>query len=413
MKDYQKRSLRYFLNFVTGAGTKKVLYLTLPQEVPDIQKEQEQAFLTEAAQFFQTRQIQLETFPLSELQSMWDDACYDGILLRYVLYLQRLQPMDERKTLAVLGRHLTPEGRIFILEHNRLGVRTLAGDRFDGTGKEQGLLYSELSAAASYAGLHADFYFPHPYMEGIDYLFSEERLPEEERLAISLEDETPRMELNDERMLLSAAAKGGVFSRMANQILCVAGKQEEEERLLFREYPRHRKEWCSLVRSEYRTGEGKRLIVRQAESGRGQEHAKQIVTSYINMDTLYKGYTLQIAPCRMEKNRILSVQPTGESLESLLDEAIDREWMEGYFRWIKQLMDIMTTPVQIAILDGSAARKKLFSEDPRFVEYFGGLTPEEDALFDKEPVLPFTPSAAVLGISICRIAAGSCMNMNG
>ena len=161
MKDYQKRGLRYFLNFITGAETKKVLILTLPEDVPEIQQENEQAFLAEAASFFKERQIEQETFPLQDLQSMWDDRYYDCILLRYVLYLQRTRPMDERKTLAILGRHLTPAGRMYVLEHNRLGVRTLAGDRFDGTGKEQGLLYSELSAAVSYAGLHAVFYFPH------------------------------------------------------------------------------------------------------------------------------------------------------------------------------------------------------------------------------------------------------------
>ena len=373
------------------------MILTLPEEVPPIQRDNEQVFLEEAGAFFEARRIELETFPLRELQSMWDDKYYDCILLRYALYLQRGRPMDERKTLAVLGRHLTADGRLYVLEHNRLGMRALAGDRFDGTGKEAGLVYNELMTAASYAGLHAGFYFPHPFMEGMDYLFSEDRPPGGEKLALSLEENTPRLELFDEGELLEAAAAAGTFPRMANQLLCVAAKQEETARLLFCEYPLRRKEWCAVVRSEYRMADGQIAIVRRAETEAGTEHVKQIMTAYMNMDTLYKGYTLQIAPCRLEQMRILSMQPVGKSLEALLDEAIDREWKEGFFRWIDQLFDIMTTPVRIAVLDGSAKRQKLFSQDSRFVEWFGELSPQEDALFDEDPVLPYTPVCCRFG----------------
>lgn len=238
MKDYQKERLANLLNFITVKKGGKLLVVTLAKDdaltsVAELEREKE--FLIEAKSHFSARGVQAERQPIDGLQSMWDDKMYDTILLRYVLFHQRNCPMNEKKCLRLLGRHLTQDGKIYVLERNRLGLDVLAGDRFDGTGKERGLLRSELIEAFRYAGLSATFYYPYPCAEDMEYLFSDRRLPQDEVLGTAAYEGAPRLEFFNAAQAASEAAAESIYPSVAGAFLCVARRQADGVAVFFQQ----------------------------------------------------------------------------------------------------------------------------------------------------------------------------------
>ena len=147
MKAYQKTQLQKFFLLLGKQKNEKMLIVTCPgKRASLVESNRERDFLVEARAYFADG-AEIETWPVDELAYLRDDKIYDLILLRYVLFHQVKFPMDEKKSLKILARHLSPWGRIVVLENNRMGLKTLAGDRYDGTGKERGLLKSELRSA--------------------------------------------------------------------------------------------------------------------------------------------------------------------------------------------------------------------------------------------------------------------------
>ena len=387
MKDYQKERLSHFLNFITVKKDEKLLIVTVAGEDASTSAEEverEKEFLAEAKAHFSAHGVQAERLPIDKLQSMWDDKMYDIILLRYVLFHQRNCPMNEKKCLRLLGRHLTDGGKMIVLEHNRLGLDILAGDRFDGTGKERGLLRSELAEAFRYAGLSATFYYPYPCVEDMEYLFSDRRLPRDERLGTAAYEGVPRLEFFDAARAASEAAAENIYPSVADQFLCVARRNERMDNLVFRRYSVRRDKRFRMIESVNETAEGRRMIACEPAGEAAAAHVKGIYINFSKLEELYKGYTLQITPCLFENGRAVRLQSDGETLEQQLDDAVEREAVEEFFGLIQRMSDILTAPTRIL----QTGKQSAFSAEPRFARMFGELLGKEEDLLAKETVLP-------------------------
>ncbi len=416
MKDYQKERLANFLNFITVKKGGKLLVVTLAKEdasVSGAEMEREKEFLAEAKSHFAAHGVQTERLPIDGLQSMWDDKMYDTILLRYVLFHQRNCPMNEKKCLGLLGRHLTQDGKMYALEHNRLGLDILAGDRFDGMGKERGMLRSELAEAFCYAGLSAVFYYPYPCAEDMEYLFSDRRLPQDEVLGTAAYEGIPRMEFFDAAKAASEAGAESIYPSVADSFLCVARQKANEaaaiqknisakeppetdknataggraDSLVFRHYDVRCDKRFRTIRSVNETATGRRTITCEAAGDAAASHVKEIYANYSRLEELYKGYTLQIAPCVFEQGRAVRMQFDGETLEQQLDDAVEREAVEEFFGLLQRMSDILTAPTRILMTE---KRHKPFSEEPRFARMFGELLGKDEELLAKEMVLPLS-----------------------
>lgn len=256
MKDYQKERLNNLLNFITVKRGGKLLIVTLAKDDTSTslaELEREKEFLVEAKSHFSARGMQAERQPIDGLQSMWDDKMYDTILLRYVLFHQRNCPMNEKKCLRLLGRHLTENGKIYVLEHNRLGLDVLAGDRFDGMGKERGLLRSELAEAFRYAGLSATFYYPYPCAEDMEYLFSDRRLPQDEVLGTAAYEGVPRLEFFNAAQAASEVAAESIYPSVVDSFLCVVRRDGGVDSLASHHYAERRDKRFQTTKSANET----------------------------------------------------------------------------------------------------------------------------------------------------------------
>ena len=392
MKSYQKDRLSHLLELFSVKSGTSLLIVTLPQHAAPAQRESEVEFLSEARSLFSEKKITVETYPIDKLQSMWDDRMYDTIILRYVLYYRRGKPMDERKSLGLLARHLNADGTIYILENNRMGVRTLAGDRFDGLDKDKGLIRQELIRAFEYAGLFPMVYYPHPFAEELSFLFSDERLPQKERLLVSVREGTGRVAFFDEASVMSSAVREGLFPSMANQFFCVLKKhQDDKSVLVYRRYDIRRDKKFATITDVMQAKDGTRTLIRRAASPSSAAHVLRVYDNYQRLSELYKGYTLQIAPSVCDMDRVAMRLSDRTTLEELLDETIDRQANEEFFGLIQRTYDILTSPTRILTDDGRRKQREAFSEDAGFVRAFGSFYGREEELFLDDRVLPLSP----------------------
>ncbi len=396
MKAWQKTQLNKFFWFLDVRPGEKLLFITCPGKEASLQEvNREREFLVEARAFFGE---EIKTCPVDEVPYIWDDERFDLILLRYVLFHCKDHPLDEKKCLGVLGRHLSETGRLVVVENNRIGLKTLAGDRYDGTGKDAALTRSELLDAFTYAGLFCKLYYPYPLTENINYIFTDAGLAFFGKPSPAVLEGVPRAMLFDEGEAARLAAKEGAYGPLANQFLCIGQKRPHKElpALVFRQYFDKRKEAFRLTKSLYEAvGTGQqdnkhtKLSVWESIGEAASAHLKEVQSNCLRLDSLYKGYTLQIADCRYEKNRLLFERPSGRSLSELLSDTLERELLDEVLRLVGQLSDILTTPARLSILDGEK-RGAAFSDDTAFAEMFGSLSEEEEALLKDEIILPLS-----------------------
>ena len=388
LKDYQKERLTDLLRLIDQPKATGLLVITLPEDANLRQQTDQKEFLGELEAFYSTRDITIEEFSIASLQSMWDDRYYDIILLRYVLWKQRNSAMNPGRVLRLLARHLTPGGRIIILENNGMGIRSLTGDRYDGLEKASGMRRREVLDAVSFAGLYASFYYPHPYAEDMEYLFSDERLPQGERLCISVREGEPRIEFYPEEELAAGVVSEGLFPSMAAQFFCIATKDKIRQALLYKHYVTHRDKRFVLTKSLYSTNSGRASFVYEPSSDVAGAFIKSIFDNYQKLVDTYKGYTLQITPCSYDDGKVIALVPDGVSFEELLDKTLRDEDKDGFLQLIRRLSDILTAPTR---LDEAARGGVRFSDEPRFIRAFGEFFGSEEELFADEPALPVSP----------------------
>ena len=400
MKAYQKTQLYKFLSFLDVQKDERLLVCTIPKDASIAEGSRERDFLAEARAFFSLKE-EIETCAIDEVASLWDDRLYDVILLRYVLFHRRGFPMDEKKTMGSLARHLAPGGRIVAVEQNRLGLNVLAGDRYDDRAKDKGLLKSELLSAFSYAGLDARIYYPHPLSETMEYIFTDKMGPTDEPLYPAVWEGDPRAGLFDEGNVAAMAAKEGAFFALSNQFICVAGRGEPSEKkngisLIYRRYLDTRREDFRIAKSLYEIAGSDanttRVWVLEPVGEASSVHVKGMMENYLRLDSVYKGYTLQIASCSYEKNRLILGRTEGRSLAECLDEALEREFVEECIRFVGQLSDILSTPSRIDVLAGKK-REFEFSANEDFNRIFGPLNRNEEEVLSGEFSLPLSPVA--------------------
>lgn len=388
MKDYQRERLEDLLRFIDRSEAERFLVITLPDNLNEIIKNNQKEFLKELRSFYSVRKMQIDEYPIDALQSMWDDRYYDIILLRYVLWTQRKSAVDPGRVLRILSRHLTPGGRIVVLENNGIGIRTLAGDRYDGMYKEKGLRRSELCRAVSFAGLYVSFYYPHPYSEDMEYLFSDARLPAGERLGLSVRETEARMEFYPEEQLALSVAEEKLFPSMANQFLCFITASDIPQALLYRQYLTHRDRRLAVTKSLFRTAGGRLSYVYEPVSDAAAPFVKSIYDNFQKLQSLYKGYTLQISPCAYDSGRLIALVEQESSLEEQLDEALREEDTDRFIQLIHRLSDIMTAPTRIASPELKGGVR--FSGDPGFIRIFGDFFGNEEDMLRDELILPIS-----------------------
>lgn len=299
--------------------------------------------------------VKFDKIEAKNLSTLWDDKIYDTIIMADVLCNYRGKAMNEVKVLKLLTRHLDPDGRIYVLEHNRIT-----------TGK--GFVRQELLRACDEASLNTTFYYPYPSEKSMDYVFSDSRGPRGE--------------------VMEAAVAEGIFPSLAPRYFVCIKKTDEPEHLLFKRYAKNRTDSFLVSTGIYRTKKGARFVTREPIGQKSGSHTSKMYDHYVRMAELYNGYTMQVAACdKVEGYDAVRIEyMDGVTLEMLLERTLAKDDYETFSNLFRRMADIITSPIRILTQESRIH----YSGNADFVEYFGTLTPDEEKLLSNELCLPVT-----------------------
>ncbi len=302
------------------------------------------------------------------------DEDYDYIFLIGVFeyaghYIEGGDPF--REELQKIRTHLKPGGRIVIAIENRLGLKYFAGCAEDHTGRYFDSIESyeespSLVRTFSRSGLEQifqnvgmseySFYYPYPDYKFTSVLYSDRHLPHASELSLNIRNfDRDRLLLFDERKAYKGILDENLYPVFANSYEVILGPALPVNYCKFSgdRDPKYRIR--TEIRSEYKepayvgkdtdnentlaaqaaerssermglTGGFGRAVYKYPLGAAAENHVKRMANSYEKLNAKYMGTDLTIAPCRRTwDGGVVFDFIEGRTLESLLDEALDRE----------------------------------------------------------------------------------------
>ncbi len=391
------------IEWISLAGQSKVLLISVSKEsdARDREDDYETTFLEQARFLFENKGAAVEILCADELQSMWDDARYDLIVLNGTLERQKRRHMSEIKVLSLLKRHLLAGGRLIDIEHNRLGISYLSGFPIK---SNRGIMAPDLAPdAAGYTRrqlLHffkeagfdrTDCYYPYDHEYHTRAIYTDAWLPDGREGYISRTDRN-RLKLFDEKDFCRSVVEEGVFAPFSNALLIeaygdMAGKQPPK--LLFAKYSDDRKRCYAIRTSIYAYASGAKAVTKTPLYAEGRKHVENIHNSYNELSKYYKGYSLQIAPCaRMDEGVGFSFIAGKKLTEVIREEAEAKD--ADRVKWLmKRFIDVVTSPARLSILERKKEQIK-YGMNLGFINMFGKLTESEEEILADETYLDIT-----------------------
>lgn len=391
------------VEWIAVAKGAKVLLVTVSRQtdIRDRDDEDESAFLLAARQIFEKRGASVTVCGADELQSLWDDKCYDLILLNGVLERQKNSHMSEVKVLALLARHILPGGRLIAIEHNRMGAAFLAGHPMK---KNRGISEPKLTAEGngytrrqllrlfSDAGYkRTKLYYPYENEYAARAIYTDAWQPDV-REAYCCRPERERIALFDEKRFGELVVEEGAFAPFANAFLAEAYPYlpaKEPPVLQYAKYSDSRKREYALRTSIYAYPSGGRAVTKTPLSDEGFRHVHLLHTTYGKLAEYYKGYSLQIAPCVQIEDGVGFSFLKGKKLADMINEMLDEGDVGRAARLMQRFTDVVMSPAKLSILEKKAKAVR-FGDEEGFVAMFGPLTDFEEECLKGEEYLSIT-----------------------
>lgn len=294
-----------------------------------------------------------------------------------------------REKLGRLSELLKPEGKLYIADANRLGLKFFAGyqEEYQGgyftgvnhypqggekrcyTRKE----YLEMLNAAGFAGTY--FYYPYPDYRFPFCIYSEDRLPGRGELnAGDYNFDRDRIALFDEGVVADALLEEAVYESFANAFLIEASlKKQWMPRILYTKYSNERAGAFAIrtdivqVHAE-QAAQAKR-IYKYAMTEEGMAHVKAQKTISEKLQEAYRGSSISICPCSLEETAagVRAVFPyiEGKTLAEVLQAAADAGDKAGVEHILQEYIR------RIRLYGGSVP----FQETEEFCKIFGTHLP--------------------------------------
>lgn len=282
-----------------------------------------------------------------DLPSDYDYVCLIGVFEYGQSYICSDAPYED--FLRLVLRHVKDGGRLIIAIENKFGLKYFAGCKEDHTGSFFSGLegYPEGGSARTFtrAGLEKimkacgvkeySFYYPYPDYKFPTAIYSDRRLPGKGELTNNLRNfDRDRLLLFNEKYVFDAAVQDGLFDIFSNSYLVVVGKEPETDYVRF---SNDRAPAYALRTELLRTSRG-HLIRKTAQGPEAWEHIRQMEQSCALLKKRYEGSRLKVNDCTLEEEKQCALFPfeKGVTLEALMDECLEREDMEGFYRLFDQ-----------------------------------------------------------------------------
>ena len=391
------------IEWIAAEKGTKVLLVTVSREadIRDREDEDEAAFLLAARTIFEKRGADVAAAGADDLQSLWDDKCFDLIILCGVLERQKSRHMSEEKVLGLLARHILAGGRLIAIEHNRMGAAYLSGHPMK---KNRGISEPKLSSEGNgytrkellrifeRAGYkRTRLYYPYENEYETRAIYTDEWLPDI-REEYHGRPGRERIALFDEEKFGSLLVEEGAYAPFSNAFLVEAYPAippKQPPVLQYARYSDNRKAEFALRTSIYAYPSGERAVTKTPLTGESFRHVNLLYTTYGRLAAYYKGYSLQIATCVKIENGVGFTFLKGKKLSDMINEMLFAGDVGRAARLMQRFTDVVMSPAKLSILD-KKAKVVRFGEEKGFTAMFGPLTEYEEECLKGEEYLSLT-----------------------
>lgn len=291
-----------------------------------------------------------------ELPADYDYVCLIGVFEYGKSYIPSETPYED--FLKIMLRHVKEEGRVVIAIENKLGLKYFAGCKEDHVGTYFSGLegYPEGGSARTFTrpGLEKimkscgvqdySFYYPYPDYKFPTVIYSDKRLPQQGELTNNMRNfDRDRMVLFNEKYVFDGIVKDGLFQEFSNSYLVLIGKEPE---LIYTKYSNDRAAEYALRTELWKSKTGK-VIRKIPLSPEAEPHIRSMEDAYHKLSKRYEGSELSINPCKIRETEgggCYAEFPfeQGITLEQLLDDCLEREDMEGFYRLFDRYLSLIS-----------------------------------------------------------------------
>ncbi|MEG1848556.1 MAG: methyltransferase domain-containing protein [Lachnospiraceae bacterium] len=279
---------------------------------------------------------------------------YDYIFLIGVFeygqsYIGGEHPYEE--FLTILQRHLNVGGRIVIAIENRLGLKYFAGCKEDHLGN----YFSGIEDYAQGGGvrtftknrleqlLHThqikeySFYYPYPDYKFMSTVYSDEYLPHIGELSTNIRNfDRDRMLLFDEKDAFDGMIRDQLFPIFSNSYVVMIG---EPIAVKYAKFSNDRAKSFEIRTDISKNEDGSYEVKKIPLSEEAGTHISHIETAYDMLCRRYAGSRLELNKCIRDNDGLRFEYVNGVTLETLLDECLDRENIEAFLSLFRQYVD--------------------------------------------------------------------------
>lgn len=282
----------------------------------------------------------------------YDFACMIGVFEYGQSYIHTQTPYED--FLKIIKKHVKNNGRIVIAIENKFGLKYWAGCKEDHVGTYFSSLegYPEGGSARTFSrtglekifkscGLEQySFYYPYPDYKFPTTIYSDKRLPDTGELTDNMRNfDRDRMVLFNEKYVFDGIIRDKLFDVFSNSYLVVIGGDTD---IRYVKYSNDRADEYALRTEIADTPKGP--VVRKIPLNEAAgEHVRGIKRSFELLKERYEGSGLLINPCELSEDGSYVQFPfeTGITLESLLDECLEKNDMDEFYRLFDRYYELI------------------------------------------------------------------------
>lgn len=287
------------------------------------------------------------------LEQDYDFACMIGVFEYGKSYIPTKTPYED--FLKIMQKHVKKEGLLVIAIENKFGLKYWAGCQEDHIGAYFGGLegYPEGGSARTFTrtGLERifkscgvkdyHFYYPYPDYKLPTVIYSDRRLPVRGELTDNIRNfDRDRMVLFNEKYVYDGIITDEMFDIFSNSYMVVIGNRPEID---YVKYSNDRAAEYAIKTEVIEDADGKR--VRKVPVGESAgNHVRRMAEAYKLLEERYAGSGLKINPCILKENGAYAEFPfeKGMTLEKLLDDCLEQNDMEGFYRLFDQYYSLIS-----------------------------------------------------------------------
>ena len=327
-----------------------------------------------------------------ETNVLYQDQAYDMILIAGEF-------SKFQNELSCMRDHLSDNGKLYVADANRLGLKYFAGcqeeyrggyfaglenydkdpERFtedDRHGEARVYTrkeYEQILKEAGFSGIYS--YYPYPDHKFPSCIYSDEYLPGRGELSDNRRNfDRDRLQLFDEKKVFDTVLAEGLFGELANSFLIEAGNRTGEQRVIYSKYSNERARQFAIRTDICKKADGEKSVRKYALYPEGREHICHMEKSYEKLSSCYadSNEKIRFCACHTKNDAAVSGFDPGVTLQDVMERAIERNQTE----LVKRILDDYAKRIM------EYGGKHLFTPTEDFRKVFGEVhfTEETEAV---------------------------------